>query len=932
MSTPESASSTAEATATAEATDAVIAEHTSENRYREAIEFDSVGLGSHCVDCYPGGCPYHVYVKDGKIIREEIAPIIPQVETGAPDTLPMGCNKGAAWSEQLTSPDRLKYPLRRVGERGSGEWERITWSEALTEVADAILDAHESEGAESVIREGTPEVATVFPTDRFMGLIGGVVTDLNGSINDFAPGHHLVFGKFYPIGGDMFHSDTILIWHLNPVYTIIPFFHFFAEARYNGTDIVLIAPDVSPSHTHADYHVPLEWGSDPAFALSMCQVIVEEGLVDEEFVRVQTDLSLLVRTDNDRYLRQSDIVEGGSDEVFYHCVDGRGPVEAARDNLLLDYEPILSGTCKVTLADGSEAEVRPLMDAMREVLADYTPEKAQAITNVHPEMVRTIARKVASGRTRIVMGMGANKAYHSDLYQRTMNLLLALTGNWGRLGSGTNCWAASQMDGQAITGAKQLPGPEGAELVMAGMDMAEAAIKASDPSLSDELVAIEFWRQIGRNGFTMVPPAFFWYWHCGFKERWNNAEWSDPDMKRSFDDYFNEAIDSGWWDGVMRPGPEVTPKVLIECGGNILRRTRGGRGMLLENLWPKLEKIVTIDIRMSATALHSDIVLPAAQHYEKVNFHIPIVALILSDKVAEPLGESMPEWEIFAALCEKIAERAEARGVVSFMHRDGTPHKYADLWKQYTLDGYLDSSEKVADEIIRDCAYAGTLPDGSDLAKVREEGYVRFVDWGRMAMAKGQATPFPSDGPMTAFRNHVEIGDPYPTLTRRAQFLIEHPWFVEAGEELPVHKDSPKMGGDYPFRMTTGHNRWSIHAMNMANRHLLNTHRGEPFAFVHTGDAERLGFADGDRLRVSNDAGSFVVRARVTGAQKPFGITVYNGWDPFMFEGWNGPNEVEPGMVKWLGLAGGYGHLQYAPMEWQPVPIDRFVHVNVEKA
>src|SRR3990172_2532811 len=80
----------------------------SENRYREAIEFDYVGLGSHCVDCYPGGCPYHVFVKDGKIIREEIAPIIPHVDKESPDLLPMGCNKGAAWSAQIDAADRIR--------------------------------------------------------------------------------------------------------------------------------------------------------------------------------------------------------------------------------------------------------------------------------------------------------------------------------------------------------------------------------------------------------------------------------------------------------------------------------------------------------------------------------------------------------------------------------------------------------------------------------------------------------------------------------------------------------------------------------------------------------------------------------------------------------------------------------------------------------
>ena len=87
-----------------------------------------------------------------------------------------------------------------------------------------------------------------------------------------------------------FESELVLLWHSNPVYTYITFYHYFTEARYRGPEIVLIGPDVSPSHMHVDYHVPVRPGSDAALSAGDGQVIVEEGLVDEEFVRNQTDL------------------------------------------------------------------------------------------------------------------------------------------------------------------------------------------------------------------------------------------------------------------------------------------------------------------------------------------------------------------------------------------------------------------------------------------------------------------------------------------------------------------------------------------------------------------------------------------------------------------------------------------------------------------
>ncbi len=221
-------------------------------------------------------------------------------------------------------------------------------------------------------------------------------------------------------------------------------------------------------------------------------------------------------TTRERFLRQSDLVEGGRDDQFFHLAGGEA-VEASRANLLVDHDPALDGEATVTLASGDTVVVRPLFVRLREVLAGYTPESTEETTGAHPDTVRTIARKVAGGRTRIVMGMGANKAYHSDLYQRTMNLLLGLTGNWGRAGAGINCWAATQIDGQLITGAKPVPGVEGAEMVLAGIDMMIDAIRAEDPTMTDELASLEMWRGgLGADGGGMVPPVFFWYWHAGF--------------------------------------------------------------------------------------------------------------------------------------------------------------------------------------------------------------------------------------------------------------------------------------------------------------------------------------------------------------------------------------------------------------------------------
>ena len=279
------------------------------------------------------------------------------------------------------------------------------------------------------------------------------------------------------------------------------------------------------------------------------------------------------------------------------------------------------------------------------------------------------------------------------------------------------------------------------------------------------------------------------------------------------------------------PRPEDPPRVLIECGGNMLRRTRGGKKALLNTLWPKLDLIVSIDFRISQTGLYSDYVLPAAQHYEKIGFHIPtphLMNLTFSDKAAEPAGEARNEWQIYHAIFEKIAERASERGLTAYKDTKGMTRRYAALPGAYSMKGFLLDEERLADEQIRDSALAGTLPMGTSLRTLREKGHVRFIDWGLSPMALAQASPIKPNETHVPFRDHTERGDPFPTYARRAQFYIDHPWFLEAGEELPVWKPNPNMGGDYPIGMTSGHNRWSIHTMNQANEVILGTHRGEP--------------------------------------------------------------------------------------------------------
>ena len=906
--------------------------------YRKKLEYDEVYWGTHCVDCYPGSCPMKVYVRDGVVVREEQAGPFGTIEPGVPDFNPMGCQKGASWSRSLYGPDRLQYPIKRAGERGEGKWNRVSWDEALTDIADAMLDGIEEYGPHSIVHEGTPEYATVHPTGKFFGTIGGYGMDLHASFNDFSIGLYESFGKFSPVtsGDDWFHSELVLIWHMNPVYTRIPYYHFIAEARYNGAEVVNISPDINPSHTHADYQVAINGASDAAFGLAIVQVILEEGIADYEFIREQTDFGYLVRSDTNRYLRETDVEGEGKEDQMYQWDPANGLFKADRGDMRLNGLKIaLEGCFNVTLADGSEVEVRPVCEVLREHLdTNYTPEKQEPITAVHPDTIRLLARKVAAKRTNIMLGYNACKFYHGDLIERAMCLVLAVSGNWGKKGTGIRCWASGMHEGQFIAIEKPGPGAQATEVVLQAREANIAAYKKMDPTATLEIAIRDSQRLYGKPVGNIM--AFWWYFQAGYADRFNNREWTDDSLPRTFDEYMNEAIEKGWW----KLPPKDPPQVLIECGGNMLRRTRGGKTALLDTLWPKLKMIVTLDFRISQTALYADYVLPVAQHYEKLGFSIPtphLLHLNLSDKAAEPAGEAKNEWDLYLALIEKFVERGKARGIDEYQLRDGTKREMDKLVDRFTMKGYYSNKdgtfnqERLTDEGIRDTALAGNLPLGTTLDTMRADGPTRFIDFGVTGMGSAQASPIEPDKTHVPFRNHTELGHPFPTYARRAQFYIDHDWFLEANEHLPTHKPDPKQGGDYPLGITSGHNRWSVHAMNQANDVILGTHRGEPNVMINPDDAAARGVTDDDLVRVYNDVGEFKVRVKIAANVKPGQVISYNGWAGFQYTDWSGANEAEPGVVKWIGFAGGYGHLNYLATEWQPIPASRWTRCEFEK-
>lgn len=196
----------------------------------------------------------------------------------------------------------------------------------------------------------------------------------------------------------------------------------------------------------------------------------------------------------------------------------------------------------------------------------------------------------------------------------------------------------------------------------------------------------------------------------------------------------------------------------------------------------------------------------------------------------------------------------------------------------------------------------------------------------------GNFSDYSQNEPIVPYRWFVEKKQRWPTLTGRQQFYIDHPWFLECGEALPAHKPPPAAGGDYPLVLSGGHTRWSIHSGWRDHAMLLRLQRGEPVAHLNARDAAERGIADHDLVRVRNDLGAFVLRAKIASYVPPGQILVYHAWEPYQFRGGRSDHAIIPSPIKPTALVGDYGHLHWSYGHWEPNQIDRDTRVEVERA
>ncbi|MCZ7630237.1 MAG: hypothetical protein M5U19_14840, partial [Microthrixaceae bacterium] len=206
---------------------------------------------------------------------------------------------------------------------------------------------------------------------------------------------------------------------------------------------------------------------------------------------------------------------------------------------------------------------------------------------------------------------------------------------------------------------------------------------------------------------------FFWYQHAGYREAWENPAWHDPSMRRPFKEYYDEAVESGWWQGVDYPKVDQPPRVLIECGGNVLRRTRGGTRMLLRAPLARTHQgrdDGRPHERNRGLQRHRAADVPAVR---EDRLRIPsthVMNLTFCDKSVDPPGECVDEWEAYRRIAEKVQQRARERDAGVYRSGVGLRFDPQNMHDSFTADGLWTDPETMIDEMLRDTASSARSP------------------------------------------------------------------------------------------------------------------------------------------------------------------------------------------------------------------------------
>ncbi len=569
-------------------------------------------LKSACYLCH-GGCILLAHVKDGKLIKMEGDPEGPH-NRGAI------CDKALSTIQYMYSPYRIKYPMKRVGERGAGKWARISWDEAMDTVAKRLKKLIDEYGPWSIAYAwGTGRVPREIP---FIGMFSGSI----GTPNGIGIGHvcltktrmpvmTMTAGKIrgpsgWGVNRDFDQAACIVAWGESIVEGRCDYMGLgwkrVSDSLKRGAKLLVIAPVFTRAAQKANIWLPVRPGTDIAIALAWQNVIINEKLYDKNFVENWTNAPFLWRSDTRRLLRHKDIVVAGKPNDFV-VWDTVSKAPQTWNSNTVSYEqpyvkPAITGTYKVTLINGITVECKTVWQLINDNVSEWTPEKASEVTWVPADKIRESARMYAKNSPACIeWGVSMSQTTRSTATNQSILQLEAITGNLDVRG-GNPFWIVPDF-----------------------RDISDAA-KAFKQGLTPEQEAHRI-----TGGFPFS---------------------ANPDLT---------PLPSAWQPGVWKAvitGDPYPVRGLFATDSNPLC-SHGNPDKFILDALKKLDFIVWTDIVMNPSNEWADIILPTCTPFERdwVNATNE-VGVMAGQKVVEPLYESRSDFYIYRDLCIRLGRES----------------------------------------------------------------------------------------------------------------------------------------------------------------------------------------------------------------------------------------------------------------------------------
>ena len=363
---------------------------------------------TYCNACM--GCPLEAVVRDGNVVLTRAK----EIEDAPIDQKRM-CARGASIPTLIVQEKRIQYPMKRAEgtERGAGQWERISWDEAIDTICTKIKEYQAEFGSGSVcsFTYGTTEPRNMYNLNRLENV---AQFSHQNRTTDFAltQGTMYTAGGFYYQGGvDMdlvSQMSTFVVWGHNPIVSWPNAWHYIADAiENNDCKLIVVDPNKNTIGQKADLFVSLQPGTDAALALGLAKIIEEEGKTDDAFMQQKSCAPFLVKESDGRFLRKSDLEEGVAADaddfaVWDEATNAMGYASTAQN-------PVLRKKGIEVAGQRCNTAYSLLIDR----ISEYPIEMVSEVTTVPEETIRTFADLLCRpGMADIFQGYGIDHYGH----------------------------------------------------------------------------------------------------------------------------------------------------------------------------------------------------------------------------------------------------------------------------------------------------------------------------------------------------------------------------------------------------------------------------------------------------------------------------------------------------------------------------------------